>query len=1283
MSHDLTNENTSNGGTINYNDEISTIGTANETNKIGMYICSKNGVKNVDFTIDTDELKNDYFLDSEKSINMIRWAELNNIYTTVGAYGGVSCIMLTKLYYVIGTNKGSVLIFNTNQFLQAILIPKLSNDFSEGYLKSPVKNLTTSSDGTHLCASLKTNDILIWDLNLNTNEMGNDNKSISVPLTAILHITNHKNFEINGLGFLGERHTAIIVSDNSGSLYYHSGYRNHLWNLMYTTKKVLTVKNEERLLNSKVPIFSDNYLQKLHWVAILTTKTFKVISTLPHLNIIYVENIIDSIAPTSYMNNCISWSKRGSKLAFSIENKLGVYYLSNDPVHARIESNFTITQKCLQHMDESILSLYWITENLIGILTISHQFIILSCDENINLILKLDLLPYNIPIPPNKHFGIIDNHVYIFGKYSFMRGKFMTWSDIILNPVQKGDYITALKFIEYFLKPTSNLNEIIQLKSLPIERYEQFKRPFHNLSLAAMRFLLKQKKADYDKIYELLVLILRNLNRFPDSDTKQILENSLIEKSFELLNGDNPEIFFEVLVNVISEGYIKKLPPTVFKAILSHYANLERIELMEILIVTLDPQTLDIDFAVKLCKEHRLYNVLIYLWNVVFADFITPFVSFIAQITKTKIVNNLFEGMGEASFIGVYDLLSSIYCNSSSPSLVHELEPNIISNAKLKINYVFFNGTLVTWPYHSGNKFHTCTEAEEEPVYPYFSVLLKHNSQNLLKIIDKMFEEDALLNDDILREDSKNHKMWVNRQYIMDMLVDILNTASYQEYYRFLVIFLAKNITKYPQYIKFSNNILQNIIDKIFTIDVEKNDDLELSLEYLLLVYEPTKLDDFVHELEIRQFFKVLFRLYLKLNRYSNLLRLVFSTANPEEEFEINISNLLGLIFNNTKSDPLEKPIITNFIIEHFEKILNESDIDNIVKIINNYNPEIHQAILTISSEDYQLRYLEKLFNFKSTDTLPLCTLKKRYVNLSCKYKKGVQLDCWLKSVDLTNVDISAIIKNLKINNEYKSLAMIHKSVGDNEEAIDYTVIAINALFEESTFEEKQLHEYIEFATGTATLAKRGLKEACWSKIITCLFSIYTKNSLTETQMIVCGNILKNLFIKLALGQEPNGEEHLESFCSVLTNVLENQDVLMSKSHVMRKLLQNVFTAFYLEEQYSSLIFKILDANASGLLITYGDKLIEGWSCDVIHCEVCGKNIWGNGISDIIYYIWEQKRRDNNVEIGKNYDDLNLVIFSCHHGFHSKCLKNLGQNNEKYYCLSCNDDNKKIDSSFL
>lgn len=86
------------------------------------------------------------------------------------------------------------------------------------------------------------------------------------------------------------------------------------------------------------------------------------------------------------------------------------------------------------------------------------------------------------------------------------------------------------------------------------------------------------------------------------------------------------------------------------------------------------------------------------------------------------------------------------------------------------------------------------------------------------------------------------------------------------------------------------------------------------------------------------------------------------------------------------------------------------------------------------------------------------------------------------------------------------------------------------------------------------------------------------------------------------------------------------------------------------------------------MVSNYRKGLKEGWTIHNSECEICGKKLWGVGLSPDIFHRWENKQRGLE-STSEELSDERIIVFKCCHGFHKRCLKNLGQTDSQYECL--------------
>ncbi|CAI4055750.1 hypothetical protein SUVZ_01G0630 [Saccharomyces uvarum] len=1204
---------------------------------------------------------------SQGSESVVSWTTLTHVYSILGAYGGPTCLYPTTTYFLMGTSRGSVLIFNFNEHLQTILVPTLSEDPAAHSIRSPVKSIAVCSDGTHVAASYESGSICVWNLNVGYRvKIAHEPISGMTPtpsIPAILHIDDHLNKEITGLDFFGTRHTALIVSDRTGRISLYNGYRRGFWQLVYNSSKILDLNSpNERLMRSRLSPLITQDKSSMNLLSVLTNTHFALLSLSPHVSLVCQEPIESSIRHSLVMNSSISWTYNSSRVAYSVNNKISVISMSLSGLNIQ-------SIKHSSEFAESILSIQWIDQFLLGVLTISHQFLILDPQNDFKVLLRLDFLIHDLIIPPNKFFVISRRSLYLLTNYSFKIGKFVSWSDITLRRILKGDYLGALEFIEFLLQPYCPLASLLKLYDSPEERSKQLMEPFYNLSLAALRFLIKKDSADYDRVYQLLMVVVRVFQRFPIKlDTIPSLD-VFLEQALEFFESKDTAVYFEVVANIVAQGSVTSISPVLFKSIIDYYAKEENLKVIEDLIIMLDPVTLDVDLAVKLCQHYDLFDLLIYIWNKIFDDYQTPLVDLIYRISNQTEKCIIFNGPQAPPETAVFDYLTYILTGRQYPQNLFISPSTKCIRIQRELSTFIFSGYSIEWPLNSDQKLYICENPEEEPAFPYFNLLLKFNPNRFLSMLNEVFEA-SLFNDDNDMMEPLEETESVSRQYIIDLLMDVIRTSEHSDDVRVVVaIFIATSISKYPQFIKLSNQALDCVVNTICSSKAEGTFEIsQLALESLLPYYHSKTTENFILELKERKFNKVLFHLYKSENKYSNALSLLLKTDDVEKEYNTDILSITEYILKKCPPASLEYSKVVGVIENNFELLLSRVGIEKCVMVFSDFDFSLHQEILKVETEETQLRYLDQLFSTSNISNKIDKRLRSLYIELNCKYKGKKEIISWLNKLDLNNAESLHILDLITQNSNFEAAAVIHERLQEFNLAVKDLLQSIEKCFNEGETNINVLSDYLRKAIDDCNSAAAE-KKSCWIFLITFLITLYGNYSTHEDKKDLCNKLLQEAFLGLVRSKSSSQKDSGGEFWEIMSSVLEHQDVILMKVQDLKQLLLSVFTTYKLERSLSELLQKILEDSSQDLVQLYRKFLSEGWSIHNDDCEVCGKKIWGAGLDPLLFLAWENvQRHQDTISLDL---ETPLVIFKCHHGFHQTCLENLAQKPNEYTCLIC------------
>lgn len=129
--------------------------------------------------------------------------------------------------------------------------------------------------------------------------------------------------------------------------------------------------SKEKLIRSKLsPLISREKIST-NLLSVLTTTHFALILLSPHVSLMFQETVEPSVQNSLVVNSSISWTQNCSRVAYSVNNKISVISISSSDFNVQSASHSP-------EFAESILSIQWIDQLLLGVLTISHQFLVLD-----------------------------------------------------------------------------------------------------------------------------------------------------------------------------------------------------------------------------------------------------------------------------------------------------------------------------------------------------------------------------------------------------------------------------------------------------------------------------------------------------------------------------------------------------------------------------------------------------------------------------------------------------------------------------------------------------------------------------------------------------------------------------------------------------------------------------------------------------------------------------------------------------------------------------------------
>lgn len=473
--------------------------------------------------------------------------------------------------------------------------------------------------------------------------------------------------------------------------------------------------------------------------------------------------------------------------------------------------------------------------------------------------------------------------------------------------VEEGDFLSAIDITRAYYLGTAPGNKI-GLPDDPTALRSLLGRRMCDLMTASARYAFAEDRltdsthvtpdgrgVDRTSLFEGLVTV--SINACLALDDFEFLFEDLFEY---YQNAGIAPIFLSQLELHVLDGTIRSIPPRITQCLIAMHEERGDLDKAERVIWHINPDCLDIDQAITLCRSNDLYDALIYIYTRSLRDFVTPLVDLLGLIrqiqqhrrgqrlhhlsskdnsptssqsleTKTPDAYKLFTYLA--------DVLSGLTYPSQMP-----MPPDEALQAKKDIYSFLFFGRSYVWPEGDGGELILTSDEEGgvEPTYPYVRLLLRFDAEAFLHAMDIAFE-DVYFNDET---------QGVNRLVIIRILLEILSSPGLSPAdITMLNIFIARNVPKYPQSIRtfMTPSTLHGILVGLATdTDQSTREDRQLAAEYLLSVYMPHDSESIVRIFEGAGFYRILRSWHRQGRKWGPLISTYLRDpdVDPAEVFE-------------------------------------------------------------------------------------------------------------------------------------------------------------------------------------------------------------------------------------------------------------------------------------------------------------------------------------------------------------------------------------------------------------
>ncbi|KAJ1026453.1 hypothetical protein NDA13_003833 [Ustilago tritici] len=438
----------------------------------------------------------------------------------------------------------------------------------------------------------------------------------------------------------------------------------------------------------------------------------------------------------------------------------------------------------------------------------------------------------------NHSVRISKGRSFFLTKSDLVVGTLLSWADRLLLYVSQGDFLSAIELATLFHQDKF-LGSAVGLPSEPIERTLIVTNKLRELMAASAEYAFSPDRltdsthvtpdgrgVDRTSLFQGLARVCaRACLSLNDLD---FLFNTLYDKYED--NGIEA-IFVGQMEDFIVSGELRTLPIPVVQRLVAFRRDRAEYGQAERIIWHVDPKSLDLDQALSLCLERRLYDALIYVFNSALEDWVSPIIELLHPLRRAIVRRRkqreevtsegdqedtsdpyvhirVADDTADSSVLAeakeevpeweveerdledayrVFSYLSVILTGNRYPSQEpFELDEQA-SKAKSSIYSFVFSGSCTLWPPGLGGKLvlyglnhtqedlkhesHEQSDGDHEPIYPYLRLLLEFDAEAFLDALDLAFEDGFLDDEDVVGKR-------ISRQLIVDVLLELTSSQE-------------------------------------------------------------------------------------------------------------------------------------------------------------------------------------------------------------------------------------------------------------------------------------------------------------------------------------------------------------------------------------------------------------------------------------------------------------------------------------------------------------------------
>ena len=694
--------------------------------------------------------------------DVVRWTKLRKItgqaFSEAGRrnFGRPSCLAVSALI-AIGTTKGLVLGFDYHQTLKIII-----GQGTKATECGSVTALAIAADYSTIAVGHANGHIFTWEINRPSQPF------LRIPPLdpAVLQQSGHADGHVADcavlhIGFLGTRHTALVSADACGMAFSHVASRG----LGPVTRTVKTTRllgryppSDPQAERSKKPssvlAFSplplgnvEQSTDNMGLTALLTPYLLVVVSTTPIAQTQHKSARPKELSPHSALSGCLAWfpavklkaqnasadkASSDTKLAYCWSNVLTVLDVKvideGEPADTNKPPALEFHPRSRWRAEEAIVAIQWLGRSVLGLLTISQRLLIVE-DGSLQVTDTIDMLHRQIyhqdlfsqqlksvveqlnSAEPGLHgvvadgfymsFRVYKGRTFLLGFNDLTVGTLSNWADRLMALMEAGDHIAAIRLANQYYAGGAH-NVTVGLPDDASARHAMVKERLLAMISASLNYTFSQEDDGREaRLRELATVCFDACISMQENDY-------LFGDVFSLFeDADEDAIFNSTLEPCVLEGEVKSVPPEVVKSMVAHFISENQAPRLEELLCRLEPLSFDLDQITMLCKQHMLFDALIYVWTQGIGDFVTPLIDLMSGMLllndgpddEDMTDNPFYESAMKTYPYLAYSLEGKKY-PSGDP-----FDDRVSAEAKADLYEYVFSGRPSAWPPGSQKRF--------------------------------------------------------------------------------------------------------------------------------------------------------------------------------------------------------------------------------------------------------------------------------------------------------------------------------------------------------------------------------------------------------------------------------------------------------------------------------------------------------------------------------------------------------------------------------------------------